>query len=73
MKQKVESHPNLERDVNTKAVINTDSLAYNRHKMRRKAAMEQKEKIQAMESEISRLNNMMEIILNKLDTPRETA
>lgn len=67
MKQKVESHPDLERDTTTGAVINTDSLSYNRHKERRRAAIEREKKIQSMDSEIKRLNTMMESILSKLD------
>lgn len=67
MRVKVEDHKNLERDVNTKAVINTDSLAYYENKKKRKAAKEQAERLNNLEANVERLNITMENILSKLD------
>lgn len=74
MRQKVESHPDLERDVHSKAIVNTDNQAFHAHKQRRKAAINQKKKMAEMEqtiegltNSVTQLNSLVEKLLTNLE------
>ena len=56
---KVEDHPNLKRDVKTKAIINTDSSAYNRYLNEREVRNTQQDEIDSLRLQIEELKNMI--------------
>jgi len=56
---KVEDHPNLKRDVKTKAIINTDSSAYIRYINERDVRNTQQNEIDSLRQQIEELKNMI--------------
>lgn len=62
----VEGRPNLYRDSNSNAIINTDNLAYNQHMKYLKEKELEKYKIESLESEISNIKTDIAEIKNLL-------
>jgi len=58
-KIKVKDHPNLKRDAKTKAIINTDSSAYNRYINERDVRSTQQDEIDSLRQQIEELKNMI--------------
>jgi len=58
-KIKVENHPNLKRDVKTRAIINTDSSAYERYMNEKEVRSRQQNEIDTLRMEIEELKNMI--------------
>lgn len=56
---KVENHPNLKRDVKTRAIINTDSSAYERYMNEKEVRSRQQNEIETLRQEIEELKNMI--------------
>ena len=56
---KVEDHPNLKRDAKTKAIVNTDSSAYNRYVNEREVRNTQQNEIDSLRLQIEELKNMI--------------
>lgn len=59
---KVEDHSNLERDLNTTAIVNTDTVAYERYLNERNTRLRYEAEIKELRSEIEVLKSF---ILNK--------
>lgn len=59
---KVEDHSNLERDLNTTAIVNTDTVAYERYLNERNIRLRYETEIKELRSEIEVLKSF---ILNK--------
>jgi macrodomain Ter protein organizer (MatP/YcbG family) len=59
---KVENHPNLKRDVKTRAIVNTDSSAFERYMNEKEVRNKQQNEIESLRQQIEDLKNM---ILNK--------
>jgi len=66
MKYKVEGHPNLRRDANTGAVINSNDSAYNNYLIRKANHDAEKNEIDNMKSDINSLKNDVADIKNLL-------
>lgn len=66
---KIKDHPNLVRDMNSKAVLNVNKEAKESFITARDARRREHEKMQSLESDIASLKNKMyaiEILLNKV-------
>lgn len=64
----VKDHPNLYRDENSKAIINTDINALNEYRQRAKlanATLENTEKIGNLEKDISEIKVLLMKLINK--------
>lgn len=57
MKIKVEGHPNLRRDANTGAIINSNDSAYNNYMIRKANQNAEKNEIEEMKTDINLLKN----------------
>ena len=68
---KVEGHEGLYRDPSSNAIINKNKKAWLRHKERRNAAKEKDARIESLESEISEMKDMLQMLLEK-ETPKKT-
>ena len=55
----MENHPNLKRDVKTRAIINTDSSAYERYMNEKEVRSRQQNEIDTLRMEIEELKNMI--------------
>lgn len=66
MKYKVEGHPNLRRDSNTGAIINSNNSAYNNYFIRKANYDMEKTEIEMMKSDISSLKSDITDIKNLL-------
>jgi len=64
---KVEGHNNLVRDEHSKALINTDTRAYNAALLRKKKNLEKETEIVNLKSEVKELKNMIQTLLEKID------
>lgn len=53
----VEGERNLARDMRTNAIINTNEQDYNAYLARKKSAMNEKQKIESLESQINEVKN----------------
>ena len=58
-KIKVENHPNLKRDVRTRAIVNTDSSAYERYMNEKEVRNRQQNEIDTLRQEIEELKNLI--------------
>lgn len=61
-KAKVKDHNNLERDLKTQAIVNTDTVAYEKYMAEKERVLSQKREIEELRSEIAVLKAY---ILNK--------
>lgn len=59
---KVEDHKDLERDLNSKAIVNTNTVAYEKYMAEKQRVKQQKTEIEELRAEIAVLKAMM---LNK--------
>ena len=59
---KVENHISLERELNTRAIVNTDATAYERYMNDKQVRMKQKDEIDGLRAEIELLKSL---IINK--------
>ena len=55
----MEDHPNLKRDVKTKAIVNTDSSAYERYMNEKDVRNKQQNEIDTLRQQIEELKNMI--------------
>ena len=58
-KAKVKDHRNLERDLHTTAIVNTDTVAYERYMRDRENRLTTKNEIDRLRSEIDELKAML--------------
>ena len=56
---KVENHPNLKRDVRTTAIVNTDTVGYERYINDRNARLRQQNEIDNLRHQIDVLKNLI--------------
>lgn len=61
-KAKVEDHKNLERDLSTTAIVNTDTIAYERYMRDKESRLDTKNELNDLRSEIEQLKSLL---LNK--------
>lgn len=61
-KAKVKDHNNLERDLKTQAIVNTDTVAYEKYMIEKNRVLAQRSEIAELRAEIATLKAMM---LNK--------
>ena len=61
-KAKVEDHKNLARDLSTTAIVNTDTIAYERYVRDRDSRLDTKNELDRLRSEIDELKALL---LNK--------
>lgn len=64
---KVDGHDGLFRDEKTQAIINTDVDGYNAYVSRRKRMIEEREKVENLENEVSELKNLIGKLIEKID------
>jgi len=58
-RMKVENHPNLKRDVRTTAIVNTDTVGYERYINDRDARLRQQNEIDDLRHQIDALKNLI--------------
>jgi len=58
-RMKVENHPNLKRDVRTTAIVNTDTVGYERYINDRNARLRQQNEIDDLRHQIDALKNLI--------------
>ena len=58
-KAKVKDHNNLERDLKTQAIVNTDTVAYEKYMAEKERVLSQKREIEELRSEIAVLRAMI--------------
>lgn len=63
---KVKDRQNLIRDENSKAIINTDRLAYEKYVAKKKQEEQTEERLLALESDINSIKSNMDLILKLL-------
>lgn len=63
---KVKDRQNLIRDENSKAIINTDRLAYEKYVANKNKEERTEERLSALESDINNIKNNMDLILKLL-------
>ena len=56
---KVQDHSNLERDLETGAIVNTNSIAYQKYMAEKERVLSQKREIEELRSEIAVLRAMI--------------
>jgi K+/H+ antiporter YhaU regulatory subunit KhtT len=61
----VKGHVGLYRDENTSAIINNNDKEYNEYIQSRDRLLENQNKIQKIEEEISEIKNLLKLILEK--------
>jgi hypothetical protein len=59
---KVKDHKGLERDVESQAIVNTDTVAYEKYMIEKNRVLQQRNEIEELRAEIATLKAMM---LNK--------
>ena len=64
---KIDGDSSLEKDVISKAVISTDTNAYNVALMRKNGNNKHREDITALKTEVAELTNLVKILIEKLD------
>ena len=62
---KVEGHSNLERDLKTTAIIDTDNIAYQKYINERNSRLKQSNEITELKSEIELLKSLIKDIKNE--------
>jgi len=62
---KVKDHPHLYRDEDTGAIINYDTLGYNRRIQRIESQKSQKEELDNMKKDIEEIKSLLKDFLNK--------
>lgn len=67
MKVPIENKPNLERDIKSNAIINTDNIGYRRAIEARKAKVEMEKRLSKVENELADIKSILERIISKLD------
>ena len=63
---KIKDHEELVRDVETRAVLNTDLTSLQRYKARRKKLWEKDHELQEMKTEISELKVLLHQLIEKV-------
>ena len=63
---KIEGEPDLKKDKHSKAIINTNTNAYNRYKQHQKSKISEIAEIEAMKKEINKLYDDMKDIKSML-------
>ena len=63
-KAKVEGHSNLERDLQTNAIIDTDKQAYQRYIMDRQQRQYQSQTIKNLKSELDEIKSLLKEFIN---------
>ena len=56
---KVKDHNNLERDLKTQAIVNTDTVAYEKYMAEKQRVLNQKNEIEELRAEIAVLRAMI--------------
>ena len=63
-KAKVEGHSNLERDLHTNAIIDTDKQAYQKYIMDRQQRQYQSQTIENLKSELDEIKSLLKEFIN---------
>lgn len=66
MYKKVEGHSDLIRDMDSGAIINNDTTAYQNYINLRNEKIKEKEKVERLESEIYEIKMILKELINKL-------
>ena len=66
MYKKVEGHSDLIRDMDSGAIINNDTTAYQNYINLRNEKIKEKEKVERLESEIYEIKMILKELVNKL-------
>ena len=65
MRVKVKDEPTLERDIVSKAIINTDISAYNKYMIRKKLSEEKNQELVDLKNEVNELKELVQNLLGK--------
>lgn len=66
MYKKVEGHSELVRDMESGAIINNDTTAYQNYIMMKEQKLKEKERIEKLETEVSEIKSLIKELINKL-------
>jgi hypothetical protein len=66
MYKKVEGHSDLVRDMESGAVINNDTTAYQNYLAMKNQKIKEQERMENLENEVSELKSLLKELINKL-------
>jgi len=66
MYKKVEGHSELVRDMESGAIINNDTTAYQNYISLRQQKLKEKERIENLENEVGEIKSLLKELINKL-------
>lgn len=61
----IEGFPNLFRDENSGAIVNCDTLEYQKYSKMKKNKQEQKQEIESLKSEVSEIKSLLMELINE--------
>ena len=64
--KKVEGHPGLIRDLETNAVINNDTSAYQNYIQLREQKLKEKQRLDKLETEVGEIKSLLQKLVDKL-------
>lgn len=64
--QKVEGHPGLIRDLESTAIINSDTNAYQNYIAMRNQKLKEKQRLDDLENEVGEIKSLLKQIIDKL-------
>jgi len=64
--KKVEGHPGLIRDLESNAVINNDTAAYQNYIQIREQKLKEKERLDKLENEVGEIKSLLQKLVDKL-------
>ena len=64
--KKVEGHPGLIRDLESNAIVNNDTTAYQNYIKLREQKLKEQQRIENLENEVGEIKNLLNKILDKL-------
>ena len=64
--KKVEGHPGLIRDLESNAVINNDTTAYQNYIQLREQKLKEKERLDKLENEVGEIKSLLQKLVDKL-------
>ncbi|AOV60222.1 hypothetical protein S820908_074 [Synechococcus phage S-CAM9] len=67
MYKKVEGHSELIRDMDSGAVINNDTTAYQNYIAMREQKIKEKQRLENLENEVGEIKSLLKEMLNKLN------
>jgi hypothetical protein len=62
---KIEGHPNLYRDEHSGAIVNCDTIEYEKYLKMKKLKIDHKKEIETLKNEVSEIKNLLMELINE--------